>query len=339
MSEATGGRTTQYWFGASAEEFRPSEMLEQARAAEAAGFDALGASDHFAPWFPDGEASQAWVYLGAVGQVTSKPIGTGVTPVLHHYHPGLIAQAFMSLEDLYPGRVWLGVGSGEALNEVPLGLVDWPEPGEKLERFDQGLEAIERLWNGETVTMDAGWFALKEAKLYTRAEAKPRMYVSAFGPQAAAIAGRLGQGLWTLGDPESAPEIIDAYREACAKSGKEEGEIILQSGIAWAEKESDAIAGARRWRPTQIGDVYLHDIHDPGEMQRMAEEQVSDNDFAKDGFIVGSDPNEAVERIREMEGVGATVVCLQLIGNADPFGTIRTYGEKVLPALRGAQVS
>lgn len=337
MSDTTKDGATKYWFGASTEEFPPSQMLEQARAAEQAGFDGLGASDHFAPWFSDGEATQSWVYLGALGQVTSKPIGTGVTPVLHHYHPGLIAQAFMSLEEMYPGRVWLGVGSGEALNEVPLGL-DWPEPREKLERFDRGLEAIERLWNGETVTMDGGWFSLKEAKLYTRAGSKPRMYVSAFGPQAAAIAGRHGQGLWTLGDPEAVPEIIDAYREACAKSGKDEGEIILQSGMAWAESEEAAIAGARRWRPTQIDAVYRDDIHDPDEMQRMADDQVSDHDFAKEGFIVGSDPGEAVERIRQMEAVGATVVCLQLIGNADPLGTIRTYGEQVLPALRGARV-
>jgi len=334
MSDTTTSGETKYWFGASTEEFPPSEMLEQARAAEQAGFDGLGCSDHFAPWFPDGEATQAWVYLGALGQVTAKPIGTGVTPVLHHYHPGLIAQSFMSLEEMYPGRVWLGVGSGESLNEVPLGL-DWPEPREKLERFDQGLAAIERLWDGETVTMDAGWFSLKEARLYTRAASKPRMYVSAFGPQAARIAGRHGQGLWTLGDPEAAPEIIDAYREACAKSGKDEGEIILQSGMSWAESEEAAIAGARKWRPTQIDAVYRDDIHDPDVMQRMADDQVSDHDFAKQCFIVGSDPEEAVERVREIESVGATVVCLQLIGDADPLGTIRTYGDKVLPVLRG----
>src|SRR3954447_21712060 len=129
----------QYWFAASTEEFPPSEMLEQAKAAEAAGFEALGASDHFAPWWPEGRASQAWVFLGALGQATSKPLGTAVTPIVHHYHPGLVAQAWMSLEDLYPGRVWLGVGSGESVNEVPLGA-DWPSVGEQIHRLDQGLE-------------------------------------------------------------------------------------------------------------------------------------------------------------------------------------------------------
>ena len=125
----------------------------------------------------------------------------------------------MRLEELYPGRVFLGAGSGEAVNEVPLGL-DWPSPGEQIERLDQGLEAITRLWDGETVTMDAGWFRLKEAKLYTRAEGRPKLYVSAFGPQAAEVAARHGDGLWTLGDPEQAPEIIEAYREACARDGQ-----------------------------------------------------------------------------------------------------------------------
>jgi len=319
------------WFAASTEEFTPSQMLEQAKAAQTAGFDALAASDHFAPWFPDGQASQAWVTLAAMGQATTLPLGTSVTPIVHHYHPGVVAQAFMSLEELYPGRVYLGVGSGEALNEVPLGLVDWPEPAEKLERFDRGLEAITRLWAGETVTMDAGWFRLHEAKLYTRAQQPPRLYVSAFGPKAAAIAGKYGQGLWTLGDPEAAPEIIEAYRGACRDNGKEEGEIIFQAGFHLAETDEAAVAATRRWKPTQMADVYLRDIHDPEEMQRLAADQVSDHEFAHEGFLVGADADEHVERLRGLEEAGATVTCLQLIGEKEAMGSIERYGREVLP--------
>src|SRR4051794_8521604 len=329
---------TTYWFAGSHEEFPSSELLRQARTAEEAGFDGLGCSDHFAPWFPDGQSGQAWVYLGALGQLTKLPIGTGVTPLIHHYHPGLIAQAFMSLEELYPGRVWLGAGSGESLNEVPLGL-DWPEPAEMLERFDRGLEAIVRLWDGETVTMDGGWFGLREAKLYTRARSKPKLYVSAFGPEAARIAGKWGDGVWTMGDPDLAPEVIEAYRESCAEHGRPGGEIIFQSGFAWAEDEQQAIEGAKRWKPTQMDAVYRDDIWSPEEMQRMAAEEVSDEAFAKEGFVIGSDPDEHVERIREMERLGPSVICLQLIGQADPHGSIRTYGERVLPALHGARVA
>src|SRR3954454_13087536 len=213
---------TQFWFAAATEEFLPSEMLEQARAAEAAGFDGTTASDHWAPWFPEGRGSSAWAFLAAAGQHTTGPLGTSVTPLLHHYHHGVVAQGFMSLEELYPGRVFLGAGSGEALNEVPLGA-DWPSTGEQIERLDRGLEAITRLWAGETVTMDAGWFRLKEAKLYTRAKDRPRLYVSAFGPQAAQIAGRFGDGLWTLGAAEAAAPVIEAYRDSFSEHDREPG--------------------------------------------------------------------------------------------------------------------
>src|SRR3954468_8221285 len=329
---------TKFWFAGSHEEFPPSELLRQAQAAEQAGFDGLGCSDHFAPWFPDGESGNAWVYLGALGQATKLPIGTGVTPVIHRYHPGVIAQAFMSLEELYPGRVFLGAGSGESLNETPLGL-DWPEPAEMLERFDRGLEAIVRLWDGETVTVDGGWFGLREAKLYTRARSKPKLYVSAFGPEAARIAGKWADGIWTMGDPELAPEVIEAYRASCAERGREVGEVIFQSGFAWADDEQRAIEGAKRWKPTQMDEVYRDDIWRPEEMQRLAGEKVSDEEFAKEGFIVGADADRHVERIRQMEELGPTIICLQLIGSADPMGSIRTYGEHVLPALRGARVA
>ncbi|MGX6448644.1 TIGR03557 family F420-dependent LLM class oxidoreductase [Patulibacter sp. S7RM1-6] len=325
---------TQYWFAGSTEEFTPPQIVEHAKAAEAAGFDALGISDHFAPWFPGGQGSQAWVTLSAIGAHTTLPLATGVTPVVHHYHPGLVAQAFAALESLYPGRVTLGVGSGESVNESPLGL-DWPSLHEQQERFERGLEAINRLWDGETVTMDGGWFRLKEAKLWTLPENRPRMIVSAFGPQAAEIAARHGDGLWMLGDPEQAPEIVEAYRKACAALGKEPGTIVMQSGIAWAPTDEEAIRGARKWKPTQLPELYTDDISGQADMQQRADAQMSDEAFAKEGFIVAADPQEHVERVRQIAGLGADVVCLQLIGSADPLGTIRTYGDTVLPALRG----
>jgi coenzyme F420-dependent glucose-6-phosphate dehydrogenase len=239
----------------------------------------------------------------------------------------------MTLEALYPGRVVLGAGSGESVNESPTGL-DWPPVEEQQRRFEAGLEAITCLWAGETVTMDGGWFTLKDAKLWTAAPTRPRLIVSAFGPQAAKIAARWGDGIWTLGDPEQAPEILDAYRSACADLNREPGEIILQSGIAWAQSREAAIAGARRWKPTQLPELYTDDIADPAEMQRLADEQMSDEEFATEGFIVSEDVEEHIERVREIAGLGASTVCLQLIGQADPMGTVRVYGERVLPALR-----
>jgi coenzyme F420-dependent glucose-6-phosphate dehydrogenase len=324
---------TQCWFAASTEEFTPSELLEQATAAERAGFDGLACSDHFAPWFPEGRGTQAWVVLAAAGGHTTGPLGTSVTPIVHHYHPGVVAQAFMSMEELHPGRVFLGAGSGEALNEVPLG-VDWPPADEQIARMESGLEAITRLWAGETVTMDGGWFRLKEAKLYTRAHDRPRLYVSAFGPRAAQVAGRYGDGLWTLGDPETAPEVIDAYREACGRHGREPGEIILQAGFHLGSDERRAVEATKRWKATQMPEVYKEDLHDPASMERRAHEQMSDEAFAEQGFVVGADAAQHVERLRELRGVGATVLCLQLIGADEAIGSIERYGREVLPALR-----
>jgi coenzyme F420-dependent glucose-6-phosphate dehydrogenase len=327
---------TQFWFAASTEEFTPSQMLAQAQVADAAGFDAIGSSDHFHSWFPQGRGSAAWVYLPAAGAaVADKPLFTSVTPILHHYHPAVVAQYFMNLEELYPGRAVLGVGSAEALSEVPLGL-DWPEPAEMLRRFDAGLEAIRRLWDGETVTMDGGWFSLDGAKLMTMAESRPRMIVSAFGPDAAAIAGKHGDGLWTLGDPESAPEVIEAYRNACAEHGREVGEIILQAGFALGDDEAALIKATKKWKTTQFPEYYLESDHDLDKMAASAEARMSDEEFAHEGFLVSADVDEHVRRIGEMIDIddAVSVICLQGIGDLDPETSIRRYGAEVLPRLR-----
>jgi coenzyme F420-dependent glucose-6-phosphate dehydrogenase len=328
---------TQFWFGGSTEEFPPSQLLEHAKAADRAGFDAIGTSDHFVPWFPGGQAAAAWAVLPAIGQAVDaqKPLFTSVTPVVHHYHPAVIAQYFMNLEELHPGGAILGVGSGEPINEVPLGL-DWPDADTMLERFARGLEAITRLWDGETVTMDGGWFQLREAKLYTMAERRPRMIVSAFGPKAAAIAGQYGDGLWTLGDPETAPEVIEAYRKACEEHGRPVGDVVLQAGFHLGEPEEQVIASAKKWKTTQFPEFYVEDHHDLDDMAASAEQRMSDEEFAHEGFLVGSDPDEHVKRIRELCQIdGATVIGLQAIGDHDPLTSIRRYGEEVLPALRG----
>jgi coenzyme F420-dependent glucose-6-phosphate dehydrogenase len=321
-----------YWFSASHEMFAPSDLLAQAQAASEAGFDGIGGSDHFAPWWPDGQAGHAWVWLGAVGQAIPRlPIGTGVTALVHRYHPAVVAQAFMTLEELFPGRVFLGVGSGEALNEVPCGA-DWPPVGEQIERMDQALDVINRLWDGETVTADHGWFAVKECKLYTRARSRPKLYVSAFGERSASVAARRSDGVWTLGDPESAPEVVEAYRSAGG-----DGEVIIHAGFGWAEDDQRLLDGIRVWGATVPDEYCVDDWHDPAKMQEHAAQQVSEDDL-RQSFVISTDPEEHVQQVRELEQLGATVVCLQNMSGADPLGTIRIYGEHVLPALRGARV-
>jgi coenzyme F420-dependent glucose-6-phosphate dehydrogenase len=322
-----------YFYFCAHEQFGPDELIGQAVAAEQAGFDGIGCSDHLQPWWEPGESGHAWVWLGAAGQATEKvPIGTGVTPPGPRYHPALIAQAWATLEILFPGRPYLGFGSGESLNESPLGA-DWPPVGKQIERMEEALELIGRLFDGERVTHDGEHFSTKEAFLHSRPERRPPIYVSAFGPQAAAVAGRHGDGLWTLADPEQAPEVIDAYRSAADDAGREPGEILLQLQFAWARDEDEALEGARAWKGAQPEEFYTDDWHRPQDMYEEGERQVSDDEL-REALVISSDPDQHAERFREVEQMGATTVVAMNVSGADPRGAIDVYGKSVLPALR-----
>jgi coenzyme F420-dependent glucose-6-phosphate dehydrogenase len=323
-----------YWVQLATEQFPPSALVGQAVAAERAGFDGINVSDHYQPWWEPGEAGHAWALLGAIGHATeSAALGTGVTAPVFRHNPATVAQFVATMEEMCPGRAFLGIGSGESLNESPCGM-DWPPVGEQIERMDEALGIIGRLLDGERVDHDGRFFRTKAAYLHTRGERRPPLYVSAFGPQAAAVAGRLGDGVWTMGNPEMAPAVIDAYRAACDEARREPGEIILQAGFSWAEDDDAALEGARVWKSAQMQEYFTDDWHDPSAMYEHAEANLTDEEF-KESFIVASDPEEHVERIREVEQLGATVVCLQNASGAAPERALEVYGENVLPALTG----
>jgi coenzyme F420-dependent glucose-6-phosphate dehydrogenase len=322
---------TRYFYGASHEEFPPEALLRHAVAAERAGFDGIGCSDHIQPWWEPGESGHAWAWLGATAQATEKvPFGTAVTAPGARFHPALIAQAWMTFERMYPGRPYLGIGSGEALNEVPVGD-DWPSTADQIARLDEALDIIDRLWKGETITQD-GHFRLKDCKLHSLADRRPPIWVSAFGPQAAEVAGRRGDGLWTLPDPESTPAVMEAYREAGG-----DGEIVFQALVSWAPSDEEALEQARKWKGAQPQEHFKDDWHAPGKMYEHGEEETSDEEFAQN-IIAASDPEQIAERLRELEQLGATVITLQnnSAGNVDK--AIEVLGGQVLPALRGSRV-
>jgi coenzyme F420-dependent glucose-6-phosphate dehydrogenase len=326
-----------YWTQLPTEQFPPSALVRHAVAAEQAGFDAVNVSDHFQPWWEPGESSQAWTLLGAIGQATGDAgVGTGVTAPVYRYNPAVVAQFVATLEELCPGRAYLGIGSGESLNESPCGM-DWPSTGEQVARMDEALEIIGRLLDGERFDHAGRFYRTKAAYLHTRGDRRPPIYVSAFGPDAAGVAARRGDGLWTLADPERAPGLIDAYRSACDDAGKEPGEIVLQVGMSWAEDDDAALEGARVWKGAQPPEFFTDDWHDPQAMYERGEQEVSDDDF-REAYILSSDPDLHADRIREVERLGATVVCIQNASGADPEGALGIYGERVLPALRGARV-
>src|SRR3954452_22673763 len=199
-----------YFMGAAHEQFPPEDLLRQAVEAERAGFDGVAGSDHLQPWWEPGESGHAWVWLGAVGQATERvALGTAVTPPGPRYHPVLIAQAWATLERMFPDRPFLGIGSGESLNESPLGA-EWPSVGEQIERMEEALEIIHALFEGKRLSGAGKHFSTDGAYLHTRPERRPPIYVSAFGPKAAAVAGRRGDGIWTLGDPATPPAAATA---------------------------------------------------------------------------------------------------------------------------------
>jgi coenzyme F420-dependent glucose-6-phosphate dehydrogenase len=231
---------------------------------------------------------------------------------------------------MFPSRPYLGIGSGEALNEVPVGD-DWPSTADQIARLDEALDIIDRLWKGETITQD-GHFRLKDCKLHTLADRRPPIWVSAFGPQAAEVAGRRGDGLWTLPDPESTPEVIEAYRDAGG-----DGEIVFQALVSWAPSDEEALEQTRKWKGAQPPEHFKDDWHEPRKMYEHGEEEMSDEEFAEN-IIAASDPEQIAERLRELEKLGGTVITLQNNSAGNVERAIEVLGEQVLPALRGARV-
>jgi coenzyme F420-dependent glucose-6-phosphate dehydrogenase len=319
------------------ERFGPGELVEQAVAAERAGFDAVCCSDHLAPWWdpasgPPAHCGNSWVWLGAAGQATERvSLGTGVTGIVHRYNPVVVAQQVATLEALYPGRAFLGVGSGEAMNEVPAGM-DWPSVAEQLERTEEALTIITRLLDRERVDFEGRHFRTRGARLYLDYERRPPVYMSAFGPQAAEIAGRLADGIWTLADPQKAPAVIAAYRRSAEAAGREPGEVILQGMASWAPDDDTALEGAREWKATLVDENYTDPIYEPGQVGANGS-AVSDTKFKAMGLI-SSDPGQHVRKIKAMQRLGATAIVIMNISGADPLGMLRTYGEHVLPELR-----
>src|SRR5215217_1966944 len=291
------------------EQFPPEDLLRQAVAAEQAGFDGIACSDHLQPWWEPGESGHAWVWLGAVGEATERAdIGTAVTPAGPRYHPVLIAQAWATLERMFPGRPFLGIGSGESLNESPLGA-EWPSLRDQVDRMEEGLQIIRALFEGRRLSENGRYFRTDGAYLHTRPDRRPPIYVSAFGPRAAGVAARQGDGLWTWADPDSAPEVISAYRAAAEEAGREPGEIVLQVQFSWAPDDDEALEGARVWKGSQPDEFYTDDWHDPKRMHEHASSHVSDKELA-DALIISSDPAVHAERIHQAMELGATTLAL-----------------------------
>jgi TAT-translocated FGD2 family F420-dependent dehydrogenase len=319
----------------SSEQFAVPDLLDYGQASERAGFDGLWISDHFQPWQPnEGHSGSAWVALGALSQRTSGiEIGTGVTCPTFRYRPAVVAQTWASLSLLAPGRVFLGVGTGENLNEGAAGG-GWASYEERGSRLLEAVKIIRALWTGEH-TRIKGRFWDVDARLYDAPASPIPLYIAAGGPRSARLSGLLGDGLITGAETlRKDHRVKAAWEQGSSEAGKEPGALIVEHwAVVGGQKEARAAAG--KWRfMTKAWEHGFFDNVDPADIQARAEKEVS-LESVLEGWTVSEDPRVHVEAIEGLAQLGATHVAVH-VGTPDQEEVIEFFGKKVLPSLRAA---
>jgi probable non-F420 flavinoid oxidoreductase len=313
-------------YHASHEQFTPADMLRLAIAAETAGFDAAMCSDHIAPWSEaQGESGYAWSWLGAALQATSLSFGTVSVPG-YRYHPAITAQAIATLEQMYPGRFWVALGSGEAMNEQMTGVA-WPLKAERNARLLECVDVIRRLLAGETVTHH-GRIVLEDAKVWSLPSTPPPLIGAALSPETAATCGEWADGLATVAPAAQLAEIIEAFRA----NGGQGKPVYVQVHLSWAETDEVAMTNAMdQWRAACLPAPLGQDLRTPAHLDAAAQ-YLREDDVAK-AVQVSADPAVHIARLRECLSLGVDRLYLHNVGrNQEAF--IDHFGRHVLPALR-----
>jgi len=323
-------------YKASAEQFDPMTLLDYAVEAERSGLEIVAISDHFQPWVHEGGHSPAALpWLGAAAARTSSAtIGTSVlTPTLR-YHPSIIAQAFATLGCLAPGRVFLGVGTGEAMNESPATGGEFPGRKERRQRMAEAVDLIRRLWTEERVDYEGRFYRTDRATIYDRPEEPVPIYVAASGPLAAKLAGRVGDGfICTSGkDPALYEELLGAVAEGAESAGRDPAGIrrMLELKISYDRDLELAFENTHFWAALALRPEQKEGIDDPIEMDRVAKANV---DQAPSRFICSNDPEEVVEKISVYTDLGFDELILHPPGH-DQSRFFEQFREDVLPLLR-----
>jgi len=331
--------TYPYRFGykASAEQFGPSRLLDYSILAEEVGFDSVFVSDHLQPWNHEGGHAPASIpWLGALGARTKRIVmGTSVLTPTFRYHPGVIAQAFATLGELYPERVILGVGTGEALNEATLGI-PWPDQKERFARLKESLELIDALWTDERVSYDGQFYQTHNATIYDRPATKVPVYIGAAGPAATRLAGRVADGFITTSGKARelyTETLLPALAEGLEKGGRQPGDVdtLIEVKVSFDHDRERALEDCRFWAPLALSQEEKMGVEDPIEMQRLGAALPIER--AASRFIVSDDPDEHVERILQYTEMGFRHLVFHGPGD-DQERFLRLYGEEILPRLR-----
>jgi len=323
-------------YKASAEQFHPQRLLDLAVAAETAGFDSVWTSDHFQPWrHTDGHAPNALVWLGAATQATRRvTLGTSVLTPSFRYNPAVVAQAFATLSCLAPGRMILGVGTGESLNEVPVG-VDWPEQKERFARLREAVELIGQLWRGERLTIEGEYYRVHDATIYDRPDEPVPVYIAASGPAAARLAGRIGDGfICTSGKGAElyTETLLPALEEGAEKAGRDAGSLdrMIEMKVSFDIDLDRAMEDTKVWAALALTPEQKMGIHDAVEMEEAAKLA---EPYAHRRWLVSSDADEHIEQIAPYLAYGFNHLVFHFPGE-DQEAAITRYAEVILPRLR-----
>ena len=324
-------------YAAALEQFHPTEALDYAAHAEAHGFSGVMAADHFQPWTPtQGQASFVWNVLAALGERTRGDIGPGVTAPTFRYHPVMVAQASATLAAMYPGRHWLGIGSGEALNEHVVGGY-WPEAPERINRMFEAIDIIRKLFTSSLAGKDtrhAGTYYRHEStRLWTMPPTAPPIYVATGGPVTARRAGKHADGLITTGAPlNKLAGLLDRFTTGAREAGKDPSRMprVLQLHLSWAPTDEEAMANAVEQWPNGAMRFPKGDIRSPFDFAAMAR-LVRAEDFAG-RMIVSADPDVHRAAIQQYADLGFDRIYLHNVGrNQREWAEV--FGRDVLPKV------
>jgi len=315
------------------EQFHPTEVVELSASAERAGFTGVMAADHFQPWVPQqGQAAFVWNVLTALGERTQGDLGPGVTCPSFRFHPSIVAQASATLEAMYPGRFWLGLGSGEALNEHIVGGY-WPEAPERLRRMWEAIEIIQKLFSGKDVKHSGAYFTLETTRLWTMPAAPPPIYIATSGPITAKRTGKTVDGIITPGaTTDKIAGLLAKFDEGAREAGKDPSGMpkILQLHLSWAATDEEALHNAMTEWPNGGMKFPKQDVRSPFDFEQMAK-LVRAEDF--DGrMLISSDPDAHRKEIQKFLDLGVNRVYLHNVGR-NQQEWIDTFGRDVLPAL------
>ncbi|MHB8599411.1 MAG: TIGR03557 family F420-dependent LLM class oxidoreductase [Ktedonobacteraceae bacterium] len=318
------------------EQFPPAELLDYAVAADKAGFDSIDVSDHFNPWSEAGQAAFTWTWLGAVAARTNRiHMGTGVTCPILRYHPAVIAQAAATLTHLAPGRVYLGVGTGEALNEYAA-TGEWPEYEERQEMLAEAIDLIRALWSGEEVSFDGAYYTTRKAKLYTPPTSPIPIYVSALVPNSAKFAGQYGDGLFTVGGkkPDLYKQIIKNFEDSASEAGKDPAQMprLIELNVEYTDELDSAIEyQLKYWAGAYIPALFNQKIYTPAMSQENGE--IVGADALKKGACISSNADDHVKFAQQYIDLGFDRLFFHsALPNQDTF--IERFASDVLPRLR-----